>query len=238
MVTLASQPDGFERTVIAEEARIDPHALGVSVPPYFSADATSLTVDLGVRLEARFAAQRGWERPLTPLGIAGTLPFLGQYWTPHLLAAEVTGTYGERSLDGAQVYAEKNWGAAFADHWWWGQGEGVAFAGGRIHGVAPTAVAAWTPEGQISFAPPFARTVARAGGGAWHVRATGARWRVELEGEASDPLALSVPLPRERRAEIRSRHHLLGRMAVTVWRGRRVWLRSEGPAALEDGATP
>jgi hypothetical protein len=157
----------------------------------------------------------------------------------------VSGTFGERSLDGAQIYAEKNWGAAFASHWWWGQagfehGAGVAFAGGRVHGVAPTAVAAWTPAGVVTLAPPFARTVARAGGGEWRIRASSPRWRVEIEGEAThSPLLLPVPLPAERRLEVRSNHHLLGRLSVRVHRGRRLWLAGESFAAgLEDGATP
>jgi hypothetical protein len=48
-----------------------------------------------------------------------------------------------------------------------------------------------------------------------------------------------VPIPRERRLEVRSRHHLLGTVSVTVKRGRRVWYRGESSvAALEDGATP
>ena len=71
------------------------------------------------------------------------------------------------------------------------------------------------------------------------MRASNWRWRVDIEGEAADPLLLPVPIPRERRLEVRSRHHLLGRMEVTVRRGRRVWLRAESEtAALEDGATP
>ena len=128
------------------------------------------------------------------------------------------GHFGERSLDGASAYAEKNWGAAFADHWWWGQATlaedaGVAFAGGRVHGVAPTAVAVWTPGGLVTLAPPFARTLTRAGGGEWHVRARSPRWDVELHGEATDPLLLPVPIPGEKRLEVRSRHHLLGTRA-------------------------
>ncbi len=104
--------------------------------------------------------------------------------------------------------------------------------------MAPTAVAAWTPDGLVTLSPPFARTVTRAGGGEWHVRARSPRWRVEIEGEASDPLLLPVPLPAERRLEVRSRHHLLGRLRARVYRGRRLWLDSEGLAGLEDGATP
>ena len=238
MITLASQPGG-EHTAITETVRIDPDGLGVDASPYLRATADELHVDLGPGLHARFENARGWpRRPFGPLGPAQMIPWLGQYWAPHLLSATATGRFGDRDLHGTQVYAEKNWGAAFADHWWWGQGEGVAFAGGRIHGVAPTAVVAWTPDGLVSLAPPLARTVARAGGGEWHIRAHSPRWRVEIEGEASDPLLLPVPLPRERRLEVRSRHHLLGRIAVTVHRGRRLWLRSEGPAGLEDGATP
>ena len=238
MVTLASQP-GTEHTAIAERATLDPHHLGVDASPYLRAGPGFLEVALGPGLEARFERPRGWpRRPFGPLGPAQMIPWLGQYWAPHLLEARVRGRFGERSLDGTRAYAEKNWGAAFADHWWWGQGEGVAFAGGRIHGVAPTAVVAWTPEGLTSLAPPLARTVARAGRGEWLIRASSPRWRVEIEGEAADPLLLPVPLPAERRLEVRSRHHLLGRIAVSVHRGRRLWLRGEGLAALEDGATP
>ena len=47
--------------------------------------------------------------------------------------------------DGATVYAEKNWGPRFTEHWWWGQAQAfegadacVAFAGGRVLGGAPT----------------------------------------------------------------------------------------------------
>ena len=239
MVTLASQPGGEVRTEVADTAWIDPHGLGVRAGTLLTADEHSLTVNLGVRLQATFAQPRGWpRRPWSPLGPAGAVPWLGQYWAPHMLGAQVTGHYGDRSLDGTAVYAEKNWGAAFADHWWWGQGPGVAFAGGRVHGISPTAVAAWTPDGLVTLAPPFARTVARAGGGEWRIEATSPRWRVEIEGEAADPLRLPVPIPAERRLELRSDHHLLGRMAVTVRRGRRLWLRSEGLAGLETGATP
>jgi hypothetical protein len=243
MVTLAAQPGGEEWTAVVP-ARASATRLGVDAEG-FKATPTSLDVDLGPGLSARFNAPREWPRRATgPLGIGGWVPWLGQYWAPWLLGAEVTGSFGERSLDGALVYAEKNWGAAFAGHGWWGQASfgpntGVAFAGGRIHGVAPTAVCAWTPAGVVSLAPPLARTRARAGGGEWHIRARSPRWEIELAGEATEPpLLLSVPLPgRERRLEQRSRHHLRGRLAVTVRRGRRLWLREQTTlAGLEDGS--
>jgi hypothetical protein len=196
-------------------------------------------------LRASFSARRDWpRRAFGALGPAQVVPFLGQYWTPHLLSAEVSGEadVGRRvSLDGARVYAEKNWGTAFASHWWWGQASledgGVAFAGGRVHGVAPTAVVAWTPDELVTLAPPFARTVARASGGEWHIRARSPRHAIEIRGEAAGPpLCLPVPIPAERRLEVRSEHHLAGRLEVTVRRGRRTILRGESAlAGLEDG---
>jgi hypothetical protein len=235
MVTLASEPDGFEETRIVETASVGRDRLRVDAGP-LQADEHSLTVDLGRTLHARFDGARGWERPFGPLGPVQMVPWLGQYWAPHLLGAGVAGSYDGRPLDATSVYAEKNWGAAFAAHWWWGQGPGVAFAGGRIHGVAPTAVVAWTDRETVALAPPFARTVARAGGGEWHIRASSPRWRVEIEGAARGGLRLPVPLPSERRLELRSNHHLTGELSARVWRGRRLWLRTSGLAGLEDGA--
>jgi tocopherol cyclase len=209
-------------------------------------------VDLGpgARLHARLDDRREWpRRAWGALGPAQSIPWLGQYWAPHLLGARVQGSFGERALGGATVYAEKNWGAAFAEHWWWGQASfgpdaGVAFAGGRLRRagvtVAPTSVVAWTHRGLIALAPPLARTVARASGGEWRIRAASPRWSVELEGAASEaPLRLPVPIGAERRLEVRSNHHLRGRVAVTVRRGSRLWLREESlVAGLEDGAAP
>jgi hypothetical protein len=113
----------------------------------------------------------------------------------------------------------------------------VAFAGGRVHGAAPTATVVWDPDGLARLAPPFARTVASAGGGEWRIRARTPRTAIELEGSAPGPgLRLPVPLPASRSLELRSTHHLLGRIRVSVRRGRRFWLREESTAAaLEDG---
>jgi hypothetical protein len=253
MVTLAAEPGGFERTAVAHEARADPARLGVVAGELLRADAEGLELRLGpdASLRARFDNRRDWpRRPFGALGPVQAVPGLGQYWTPHLLSASVQGAarLGDRTLelDGASVYAEKNWGAAFAEHWWWGHaaladGAGVAFAGGRLQrawtAVAPTAVAAWSSDGLVALAPPFARTVARASGGEWRVRARSPRWSIELAGEAAGPpLRLPVPLPAERRLEVRSSHHLAARLEVSVRRGRRLWLRGESAlAALEDG---
>jgi len=252
MVTLCAQPGGFERTGVAQVARADTRRLAVVAggddAPLLRASADGLDLRLpGASLHARFCARRDWpRRAFGALGPAQVVPGLGQYWTPHLLSATVRGhaALGDRtlSLDGASVYAEKNWGTAFAAHWWWGQasfgdGAGVAFAGGRLHGAAPTSVVAWTPETLVALAPPLARTVARAGGGEWHVRARSPRYAVEVRGEAAGPpLRLPVPIPAERRLELRSQHHLAGRLEVTVRRGRRTALRAASElAGLEDG---
>jgi hypothetical protein len=254
MVTLCAEPGGFERTEIAQVARADVRGFGVvayrdegaGAAPLLRATPGSLDVALdGASLHARFTGRRDWpRRAFGALGPAHLVPWLGQYWTPHLLSAGVRGEAeaGRRiALDGARVYAEKNWGTAFASHWWWGQASleegGVAFAGGRVHGVAPTAVVAWTPDGLVSLAPPFARTVARASGGEWHIRARSPRHAIELRGEAAAaPLRLPVPIPGERRLEVRSEHHLAGRLSISVRRGRRLILRGESAlAGLEDG---
>lgn len=257
MVTVCAEPGGFERTEIAQAAWADPHGLGVVAggdlapgggAPLLRAGPDGLELRLAdATLHAGFSGRRDWpRRAFGALGPVQAVPGLGQYWTPHLLSATVRGsaTLGERtlSLDGAEVYGEKNWGGAFAEHWWWGQasfehGAGVAFAGGRVHGIAPTAVAAWTPGGLVSLAPPFARTVAHASGGEWHIRARSPRHAIDVRGEVTGPpLRLPVPIPAERRLDVRSEHHLAGRLEVAVHRGRRLWLRAESAlAGLEDG---
>jgi tocopherol cyclase len=246
MITLAAQPGGFARTEIAPVAR---HDSRIEAGDLLVAGIEGVRMRLGpdARVDAAFDGRRDWPRRLWgALGPGQFAPGLGQYWSPHLLGAQVSGTAviggRELSLDGASAYAEKNWGAAFARHWWWGQAwldsdSGVAFAGGRLPIGAPTAVVVWSPAGLVRLAPPLACTVAGAGGGAWHVLASSPRWNVELSGEAVEPpLRLPVPIPAERRLELRSDHHLRGRVRVVVRRGRRVWLRGESAlAGLEEG---
>ena len=164
-----------------------------------------------------------------------------QYWHPHLLGARVVGEarLGEETVDlsGATAYAEKNWGPAFTEHWWWGQAQGfpdadacVAFAGGRIAlaGVraAPTAVVVRIEDRVLRLAPPLARMTAAVGEAGWRIHGRSARHTVEILGEAAGPPAvLPVPVPGRREVEHRSHHHLTGRMAVVVRRGRRTCSR-------------
>ena len=131
MVTLAAQPGGFERTAIAPVASAT--GLSISAGSLLQATPDALSVDLGpgARLSARFDARREWpRRPFGALGPAQVVPWLGQYWSPWLLDARVSGaTDFGLSLAGCDVYAEKNWGGAFAEHWWWGQAPGARVRG-------------------------------------------------------------------------------------------------------------
>jgi hypothetical protein len=163
------------------------------------------------------------------------VPGLPQYWHPHVLGGLVRGG----RWDGALVYAEKNWGPRFTEHWWWGQAQGfpgadacVAFAGGRVLGGAPTAVVVRVEGRVLRLAPPFARMVSSVGAAGWRVRARSARWDVTMEGEATGaPAILPVPVMGERRVEPRSQQHLTGRLHATVRRGRRVWWQGESHLA-------
>ena len=203
------------------------------------------------RLEAVLEGRAGWPHRLGALGLAHAVPGLPQYWQPAVLAARVRGEAvlaGETvSLDGWDAYVEKNWGGRFPGEWWWGQaalGDGAmaAFAGGRL-GLGPLAASAIVVRvgrrGRAPSRPRAALVVADAGGGEWRLRARSPRWSLSLEGSAATaPHILPVPVPAERRAVMRSEHHLAGRMGVVLRRGRRVVLRAESEVAGLEHGTP
>jgi hypothetical protein len=257
VVALAAHPGGFVRWANAGRAWADPDALGVAAWDGESAvlrgSARRLAVDLGAeaRLDVVLEGRVEWpRRALGGLGVAQVAPRLPQYWHPHLLRARVRGDarLGDETIDlaGFEAYGEKNWGATFPGEWWWGQagfGDGAlaAFAGGRLRGpLAASAIVVRAGGEVLRFAPPFAIVSAEAGGGAWRLRARSARHRVLLEGERlAPPHALPVPVPGERRAVMRSEHHLGGRMRAVVSRGARTLLREESDlAGLEHGTPP
>jgi hypothetical protein len=256
VVALAAHPGGFVRWRNAPVAAAEPAALGAAAwdgegAPALRGSERRIAVDLGedARLEAVLEARAGWPgRALGGLGVAQAAPGLPQYWHPAVLGARVRGTAvlgGETiELDGWDGYVEKNWGGTFPGEWWWGQaalGEGAmaAFAGGRL-GLGPLAASALVVRagGQVvRFTPPGALVTASADGGEWRLRARSPRWTALFEGEAaSAPHILPVPVPAERRAVMRSQHHLAGRLRVTLRRGRRTVLRAESAlAGLEHG---
>ncbi|HEY8581303.1 MAG TPA: tocopherol cyclase family protein, partial [Capillimicrobium sp.] len=148
-VALASHPGRWSREAIVDRAGDDPARLRVwAGPGALAGDHERVSVDLApdARLDLRLTDVRGWprRRPLGGLGAGQAVPGLSQYWHPHVLTARATGRAvlgGETvELDGAQAYAEKNWGSGgFPERWWWGQAHGfgredacVAFAGGAV----------------------------------------------------------------------------------------------------------
>ena len=250
VVALAAHPEGLVRSRVVPVARADAQGFGVEAGEVLRGSEGALRVDLGpdARLDVALKDRRGWPRQaFGGVGPAQIVPGLPQYWHPHLLGARVTGEarLGATAVDlsAATAYAEKNWGPAFTEHWWWGQAQGfpaadacVAFAGGRIAlGAvrgAPTAVAMRVEDRVLRLAPPFARMTAAVGETGWRVRARSARHRVELEGEAAGaPAVLPVPVPGRREVEDRSHQYLAGRLRVSVRRGRRVLFAGESALA-------
>lgn len=211
------------------------------------ADARTLRVDLAdVHLTVDFPVLAGWPLRLAGGGVLSAVPFLGQYWHPHDLGGTAAGTLRvgaeEWSLDGATCYAEKNWGAGFPEHWWWGQAQGftdpalcVAFGGGRLSagplGADVTGCVVRTREDVVRFAPPLARVRALVRDGTWRVDARKPGWHAAVAGEAAGrvPALLPVPLPAERRNVDRDVQHLMGRLRVRLWR--------RGALVVDDGSS-
>ena len=255
VVALAAHPGGFVRWVAAPQARAGEHALGALAwndeRTLLRGSERRIAADLGgdARLEAVLEGRTGWpHRALGGVGVAQVAPGLPQYWHPVVLGARVRGeaTLGGEtvSLDGWDAYIEKNWGSVFPGLWWWGQagfGDGAmaAFAGGRLAGpLAASAVVVRAGGEVVRHAPPGAVVRAGAGGCEWRLQARSPRWSVTLEGEGGVPHILPVPVPAERRAVMRSEHHLAGTLRVTARRGRRVVLRAESALAGLELGTP
>jgi tocopherol cyclase len=259
LVALAGHPGGVVRYTIAEPAAGDPRRFGVAAGEVLDGSLEHLRVRLDADnwIHARLQPLLSWpRRAFGALGPAHLLPGLAQYWQPLLLDSQVSGeacVAGRRlRLDGARAYAEKNWGPGFAGRWWWGQAAafpepelGVAFAGGQLPllGVrpAPTAVVVRLGRRVLSFRPPLARTKAAAGSGAWRLRTSSPRYRLELEGESGNtaPHILPVPELGVPRVEMRSQQLLAGHIHLRLRRGRRTLIDASSPlAGLELGEPP
>jgi len=258
-VALAVEPGGFVRSAAVDGAWAAEDRFTVRAGQAFDFnDATGrlrVVLDdcaLDVTIDNGF----DWPLRLGGGGLFSAVPCLNQYWTPHLLGGRVAGQVtvgGETfSLDGAAVYAEKNWGRGFPRSWWWGQAQGferadvcVVFTGGvlemgpaskTVGGVVVrigTQVLRWTP--------PFSVVRSSAADGTWRVKAKGLPGKVEIEGDGmgKTPHVLPVPLPSERRNIDTDFEHLAGRLSVRVEsRGRLLFKGASELAGLEVGSRP
>jgi hypothetical protein len=254
LVGMASHPGGFQRELITPRAQAASRGVDVRSGTACVADERSLRVDLGpdARLDVRFDDVTPFApRPFGGLGPAHAIPGLSQYWHPHVLGGTVRGTavLGDEvvDLDGASVYAEKNWSrGGFPDLWWWGQAQGferpdvcVAFAGGDVQ-VGPLALQATALVVRVGDelvrlgTPVLTPVTATVGGRTWHLRGRSRTWSVELfgDGRAAEPHLL----PAERRTVYTAVEHLGAAVDVEVRRrGRLVFAGSSQLAGLEDG---
>ncbi len=241
VVAVAAHPGGFLRWEIVERASVDFDGFGVCAGEMLRGDATSLRVRLdGAEIDARIEPELPWpHKAFGALGPAQMIPWLGQYWHPHLLRGRVKAQTSLGPFDGV-VYSEKNWGSTFAPDWWWGQasdvGEAdcVAFAGGRLKVGAPTSLVVALDGNVLRLSPPLTRVVTSVAPGRWRIQAG----PVTLEAEADDPHILPVPVLQERRAEMRSHQHLAGRLAITIRRNGRITFRGESQLAGLERGTP
>lgn len=254
---LAGHPTPAMAMVAHPQGYADPLRLSADAGPAFTGDDRRVTVDLGpdARLDVELSQLRRWpNRRFGGSGVFHAVPALNQYWHPWLLGGRADGTVRLGSddwrLDGAHVYAEKNWGrAGFPDAWWWGQAQGfaepdacVAFAGGRVTAgrlhAELTALVVALPGGEvIRLGHPVlspVRTVTTAE--RWRLDGRSRSWRIRVDGSA--PLdgahVLPVPLPAQHRNTAGDIEHLAARLRVSVRRnGRLVWEGDSRVAALE-----
>jgi hypothetical protein len=234
-VAIATEPGGFVRSSVLANARSRRDTLLVTAGDgAFRATANDVHVDLGdgAVVDLSIARAVGWPHALGGGGIFSAVPFLGQYWHPHILGGSASGDAqigDERwEFDDAEIYAEKNWGAGFPERWWWGQAQGferrdvcVAFGGGRLTAgpVAITVGGAVVRVGDdiLRFAPPFSTVRSSSDGTHWEVVARGHRCTLRLAGVGiGAPHVLPVPLPAERRNVDTDFEFLAGRMTIEL----------------------
>jgi tocopherol cyclase len=254
MASMAAHPGGWVRSATLQDPWAAPRGLALRCGDAFAADECSLRLDLGpdAHLEATFADSLAWpRRAFGALGPAHVVPSLSQYWHPWLLRARASGSArvgdGIIDLDGAVVYAEKNWGAGgMPPAWWWGQAHGferpdvcVAFAGGRAGlgrlRATATALVVTVGDDVRSVVRPLRPLRVAVDEGGW--RLAGAGIEVEAHADGVAPHLLPVPVPHERRRlDDWAPQHLTGSLRVSVRRrGRTLYEGTSELAGLERG---
>jgi tocopherol cyclase len=255
-VALAAHPGNVVHSGGVEAASASGERFQVRAGDVLDGGPNHLRVRLGGdELDVTFDDTNGWPLRLGGGGIFSALPFLGQYWHPHVLGGRASGTArvgGELwDLDGAAVYAEKNWGSGFPAWWWWGEAHDfdgddvcVAFGGGRLR-AGPLAFDVGgcvirVGSRTIRFAPPAAIVRSDVDCGRWNIHARRPGWTVDIDGDGDGavPHILPVPVPAERRNIETDIEHLAGTMHVTLRHRRRVVFDGTSRlAGLELGTT-
>ena len=234
-VAIAAHPAGFVRSAVLDHACARSDRFHVSAGDgAFVADERSVHVDLGdgAAVDLSLADTVGWPHRLGAGGIFSALPFLGQYWHPHVLGGRATGaaTIGHETwtMDGADVYAEKNWGAGFPEQWWWGQAQAfdrpdvcVAFGGGLLTAGPLRAkvggIVVRVGDEVIRMSPPFASVRSTVQDDTWTILGRTPTRRVHIVGHGLvAPHVLPVPLPAQRRNIDTDFEHLAGHLELTV----------------------
>lgn len=251
--------NGFLALDAHPEGHAHPERLGVTAGNRFAGHPDGVVATLGPRACLELEVEDPVDWPRRSVGGSSwfqSVPALNQYWHPWMLGGRASGRAvvgdEEWTFDGAQVYAEKNWGKdGFPDSWWWGQAQAfddrdacVAFAGGQVH-TGPfrtevTGLVVRLPDGRVvRLGNPVTSPVrAEVHDDRWLLRGRGGGWRIDVEGHAPLGAAhvLPVPLPHERRNTPGAIEHLTGEMEVSVSRGGRlVWQGHSRLAGLEHG---
>lgn len=255
-VALAAHPGGFVRSAVLSNAHASSDRFLVTAGDgAFAADAGGVHINLGddARADLSLASAVGWPRGLGGGGVFSMLPFLGQYWHPHVLggvaAASARIRDEEWTLADADVYAEKNWGAGFPSRWWWGQAQAferpdvcVAFSGGVLTAgplaITVGGVVVRLGSDVIRLTPPLAVVRSYTDGTRWEVRARSSGHHVHIVGHAAHAAhILPVPIPSQRRNADTDFEHLAGHMSLEV-SGRHTYRGETELAGLEIGTRP
>lgn len=255
-VAIAAHPGGFVRSAVLSDARASADRFFVEAQDgAFHADEHHVHADLGdgAIVDISLTDLVGWPLRFGGGGLFSAVPFLGQYWHPHVLggSATVAACIGEErwSIDGGNIYAEKNWGAGFPERWWWGQAQGferpdvcVAFGGGlltagRMKANVGGIVVRIGPD-VIRMTPPLARITSIVHDNSWQISGRSINHRIRISGHGRGPAhILPVPIPSQRRNVDTDHEHLAGHLELIVT-GAHNLRSSSDLAGLEVGHRP